>query len=157
MEKQYRVGVISDTHGLVRPEALQALGNCDLILHAGDIGKPEVLDKLCQVAPVEAVRGNVDVGDWAKALPERRIVEIGMIKILLLHNVKELEPNAPVLQNVQAIVSGHSHQPGFSRKDDKWWINPGSAGPRRFKLPICLALLNIQGETLDVQLIELKI
>lgn len=157
MTTNYQVGVISDTHGLVRPQALEVLGGCDLIIHAGDIGKPEVLAALAQIAAVEAVRGNVDVGAWANALPERRIVQVGKVKLYLLHNVKDLELNAPILQEVQVVISGHSHQPGFYRKDGILWLNPGSAGPRRFKLPISLALLNIQDDTLDVQLIELKV
>lgn len=157
MEKQYRVGIISDTHGLMRKEALQALENSDLILHAGDIGKPEILEALERIAPIVAVRGNVDREMWAQSLPERRTVEFAEVKILLLHNVKELAPNAPELQEVKVVVSGHSHQPGFYYKHNILWLNPGSAGPRRFKLPISLALLNIQGEALDVQAIELKI
>jgi putative phosphoesterase len=148
------IGVISDTHGLVRPEALNALDGVSRIIHAGDIGKPEVLERLGELAPVIAVRGNVDRGEWAAALPESRVFEIGRLRGLVLHNLKELSQHQSG-EGIDLIISGHSHQPLITRRNGVLFVNPGSAGPRRFKLPISLALLRLDGEKLEAKLITL--
>lgn len=132
-----RIGLISDTHGLLRPEAVRALEGSDLILHAGDVGKPEILDALRQLAPVAAVRGNVDRGAWADALPETATVEPG---IFMIHDAKQLGLLPP---GVRAVVSGHSHKPSQFERDGVLFINPGAAGPRRFKLPVTVARLRL--------------
>ena len=141
------VGVVSDTHGLVRPELKAALQGCDAIVHAGDIGKPSVLDELREIAPLTAVRGNVD--KWADDLPDTEVVELEGRFLYLLHDVKELDLD-PVAAGFHAVISGHSHQPGIRHVDGVLHLNPGSAGPRRFKLPIAMALLEIsaRGELL---------
>ena len=154
--KKWRVGVISDTHGLVRPEALKALEGTDLIVHAGDIGKRQVLEELGKRAPVVAVRGNVDRGEWAEVLPATNTVELGDTRLYVLHNLKELELE-PQAENINAVISGHSHQPAIIRKDGVLFVNPGSAGPRRFKLPISLAMLEVQEKSLDAHLITLTL
>lgn len=136
------MGVISDTHGLVRPEALAALGKADVILHAGDVGGPHVLQELGQLAPVIAVRGNVDTDGWARALPERRNLEVGDAPALLLHD-RAAVGRPP--KGVEVIVFGHSHQPLAEMRDGVLWFNPGSAGPKRFSLPICLGFLDVDG------------
>lgn len=147
------VGVISDTHGLIRPTALEALAGAELILHAGDIGKPEVLDALRNIAPVVAIRGNVDRGPWAAELPEARSVEVFGERGYLIHDLKSLTqqiPDKPAL-----IVHGHSHQPGCQRRDGVLYLNPGSAGPRRFKLPVCVARLRFLDGGLHGEIVEL--
>src|SRR5690606_18623862 len=128
------VGVISDTHGLIRPTALEALAGAELILHAGDIGKPEVLDALRNIAPAVAIRGNVDRGPWAADLPEARSVEVFGERGYLVHDLKTFEHQVPDKHTL--IVHGHSHKPGCHRHNGVLYLNPGSAGPRRFKLPI---------------------
>jgi uncharacterized protein len=154
--RAHRIGVISDTHGLVRPEAVKALQGVELIIHAGDIGKPEVLEALGAIAPVVAVRGNNDTGDWAHALPETEVVEIGHVALYVLHDVHELDLD-PVAAGFKAVISGHSHQPAMAKRNSVLFLNPGSAGPRRFKLPVSLAHLSIQGDALDAQLIDLLV
>src|SRR5467141_1295048 len=128
-----RIGVISDTHGLVRPEALRALAGADLIVHAGDVGAPEVLD---------AVRGNNDRGRWARALAETEVVERGGRAIYVLHDLHELDLD-PRAAGFDAVITGHSHQPQIERRDGVLYLNPGSAGPRRFRLPVSVARLNV--------------
>ena len=152
--KPVQIGVISDTHGLVRPEALKALQGSELIIHAGDIGKPAVLAGLERLAPVVAVRGNVDRGEWAKELPEKRMVEVGEIKLYLLHILPQLDLD-PTRLGIQAVISGHSHKPLIDWRDGILYLNPGSAGPRRFKLPVSLALIFIMGKSLEPQLLTL--
>jgi uncharacterized protein len=143
--KPLLLGIVSDTHGLLRQELLDALRGVDLILHAGDIGTPETLDGLRQLAPVRAVRGNVD-GRWAAALPETAVVEFGGIQLYLLHDLERLDLD-PASAGFQVVISGHTHQPTAFRRDGVLYLNPGSAGPRRFRLPISLALLPIvQGQ-----------
>jgi uncharacterized protein len=149
-------GVISDTHGLLRPEAVKALAGVDMIIHAGDIGKPEILEALRVIAPVVAVRGNNDTGDWARTLPETEVVEAGRIALYVLHDVHALDLD-PAAARFDVVISGHSHQPAMARRRGVLFLNPGSAGPRRFKLPVSLARLAIQGETLDAQLINLPV
>jgi uncharacterized protein len=150
------VGVISDTHGLMRPEALAALAGSDLILHAGDIGTPEVLDALGQIAPVIAIRGNNDSGDWAAAIPERETVRIEGVGVYLLHSVKDLDFD-PKAEGIGVVISGHSHKPAIATQDGVLFLNPGSAGPRRFKLPISLARLQIMGGSVQPVLVDLPL
>jgi putative phosphoesterase len=150
------LGIISDTHGLMRPEAIKALEGVNMIIHAGDIGTPEVLDALRAIASVVAVRGNNDKGEWAHALPETAVVEVGDIALYVLHDIKALDLD-PVAAGFQAVISGHSHQPAIVNRQGVLFLNPGSAGPRRFKLPISVARLIIRGGSLDAQLVELAV
>jgi hypothetical protein len=136
------VGVISDTHGLLRPEAREALRGSDLILHAGDIGGGEILDSLRRLAPVVAIRGNVDRGLWAETLPDTEVVEVGGLHLYLLHDRNALSLN-PAAAGIAAVVSGHSHQPMQEIRQGVLYFNPGSAGPRRFKLPVGAGRLKI--------------
>jgi putative phosphoesterase len=149
-----RVGVISDTHGLVRPEAKRALAGVELIVHAGDVGGPEVLAELAELARVEAVRGNNDVGAWARALPETRTLKIQGHTLYVLHDVKEL---GRIPDGAEVIIAGHSHQPRNERIDGRLYLNPGSAGPRRFKLPICVALLELSKRGIDAEIVTLSV
>lgn len=151
-----RIGLISDTHGLMRPEALAALKNSELIIHAGDIGKPEVLTALVAIAPVIAIRGNNDRDPWAKKIPDVLNLHINGIKIHVIHNVNELEIDPPT-DGFQAIVSGHSHKPGIVTRDGILFINPGSAGPRRFKLPVAVGKLRLHRRNVHAAITELKI
>jgi hypothetical protein len=137
------VGLIADTHGLLRPEAAAALAGSDLILHAGDVGGPEVLAALAAIAPVRAVRGNNDHGPWAAALPAADVIQAGGAMIYLLHDVHDLDLE-PCAAGVAAVVSGHSHRPAIAEKDGVLFVNPGSAGPRRFTLPVAVARLTIR-------------
>jgi putative phosphoesterase len=148
------VGVISDTHGLVRPEVHQAFTGVDLILHGGDIGSAEVMDALKAVAPVVAVRGNNDTGEWANAIPETEIVQVDDASIFMLHNLKEIDVKSGI-PKVQAVVSGHSHKPSIECRAGVLFVNPGSAGPRRFKLPITVARLTIHGSNVNGEIVEL--
>ena len=150
-----KVGVISDTHGLMRPQALKALRGSELILHAGDIGSPAILDALRTIAPVNAIRGNNDTDRWAKAIPEILDLEVESVRIHMLHNLKELSPSQAATANV--VVAGHSHRPIAERRDGVLYLNPGSAGPRRFKLPISIATLTIGGANARARIIELDI
>jgi putative phosphoesterase len=136
-----RVGLISDTHGLLRPSALRFLQGCDHILHGGDIGKPQILETLAAIAPLHAVRGNNDVGEWARDLPEIVQIQLGEVHIHLIHDLARWARD-PIAQ-VDAVVSGHSHKPGEMRRDGVLFVNPGSCGPRRFSLPISIAELRI--------------
>ena len=151
----HTLGVISDTHGLVRPEALTALAGVERIVHAGDIGDQAVLDVLARVAPVTAVRGNNDRGRWASAIPETEVVEVGGVSLYLLHDLHELDLE-PRAAGFAAVISGHSHQPRVEEKDGVLYLNPGSAGPRRFKLPISLATLTIAKGRVKAQLVTLQ-
>jgi hypothetical protein len=146
-----RIGLISDTHGLLRPRAVEALRGCGLIIHAGDVGDPGILDALRRIAPVAVVRGNIDRGDWARALPEHTVVE----DIYVLHNIHELHLD-PAAADFRAVVSGHSHKPGTSEKDGVLYINPGSAGPRRFRLPVTVARLDAGASRWSVEFIRLE-
>jgi putative phosphoesterase len=150
------IGVISDTHGLMRPEALAALQGSDLIIHAGDVGSPDVLDALRAVAPTFAVRGNVDAGAWAASLPATELVEAGEILIHVLHDVSELDLD-PGDAGFAAVIFGHSHQPLIERRNSVLFLNPGSAGPRRFKLPVAVARISVEGRELHPEIIELHI
>jgi len=150
----HRIGIISDTHGQLRPAALAALRDVELILHAGDVGRPEVLEALSAIAPVIAVRGNVDRGAWAEALPKSEWVSVGGIVIHMLHIIGGLDI-APAASGADVVVSGHSHQPSVERRDGVLYINPGSAGPRRFSLPVTLAILERRDGALDVRIVDL--
>jgi uncharacterized protein len=150
------LGIISDTHGLLRPEAVNALEGTDLIIHAGDIGTREVLEALHAIAPVVAVRGNNDKGDWAQALPETEVVEVGAIALYVLHDVNELDLD-PLTAGFHAVISGHSHRPAIAKRQGVLFVNPGSAGPRRFKLPVSLARLVIHAGAIEAQLVELTL
>ena len=150
------IGVISDTHGLLRPEAVEALRGVELILHAGDVGSPEVLDSLKGIAPVVAVRGNNDKGTWAEGLPLWEVAEVGVVFIYMIHDVKEIDLN-PTAAGFQVVVSGHSHKPSVEERKGVLYVNPGSAGPRRFKLPISVARLTVSGETVNAEVVELSV
>ncbi len=152
--KHQRIGLISDTHGLLRPEALAALADSDLLIHAGDIGKPEVVAALKKIAPLVAIKGNNDTDSWARHLPETKKITLGALKLYVIHNVKELSFD-PAARGFRVVISGHSHKPVIQTKDNVLFVNPGSAGPRRFKLPICVGKLLVQGETVDAEIIEL--
>jgi uncharacterized protein len=149
-----KIGLISDTHGLVRPEALAALEGSQLILHAGDVGRPEVLDALRAVAPVCAVRGNNDRGAWAQRLPERRTVRVANVLVHLVHDLSDLRID-PRRRGIALVVSGHSHRPVVRHEDGVVFANPGSAGPRRFSLPVSLARCEIVGRRVRVRLIQI--
>jgi len=151
-----RIGVISDTHGLVRPQALRALAGADLIVHAGDVGGPEVLEVLRAVAPVVAVRGNNDRGGWATALAETEVVETDGRSLYVLHDLKELDLD-PRVAGFAAVIAGHSHQPRIERRDGVLYLNPGSAGPRRFRLPIAIAWLAVEATGLDAEIVHLDV
>lgn len=144
------VGVISDTHGLLRPEALEALAEVDHIIHAGDIGDDSVIRELESIAPVTAVRGNVDKGGWANAWPETELFQLGGRYIYLLHNLDELDID-PVAAGVDVVISGHSHKPHQFHRDGVLYLNPGSIGPRRFSLPIAMARLTLGDADLRVE------
>ena len=157
-KKQERqlIGVISDTHGLVRPQALQALRGVDLIIHAGDIGAPEVMDALKSIAPVVAIKGNNDNEAWATSLPDTKLVQLNAAKLYVIHNVKELDCD-PVARGIQVVISGHSHKPSVVKRDGVLYLNPGSAGPRRFKLPVAVGKLHVNSLNVKAELIELEI
>ena len=148
------LGVISDTHGLLRPEAVAALRRCDLIIHAGDVGNAEVIDRLSDIAPTFAIRGNVDTGSWAARLPPTDIVEVGALLFYVLHNIAELDLDPPTA-GFAAVVFGHSHRPSIETRDGVLYLNPGAAGPRRFKLPVSLARVMVSGRELRPEIVEL--
>jgi uncharacterized protein len=149
------VGLISDTHGLMRPRALSALEGSDLIIHAGDVGKPEVLDQLRALAPLVAVRGNVDQGAWASLLPVTAVAEAGGSRIYVIHDIGQLDLD-PAAAGFHAVVSGHSHKPVHSERNGVMYLNPGSAGPRRFKLPITVARLGLGTLPWTLEFIDLS-
>jgi hypothetical protein len=148
------IGLISDTHGLLRPQALRALEGSDLTIHAGDVGDPEILVKLKTLAPVFAVRGNVDTDSWALALPETEIIEIDPVTIYVLHDVHALGLD-PAAAGFHIIVSGHSHKPAHTEHGGVLFLNPGSAGPRRFDLPVTVARLHLDESSRKVEFVDL--
>jgi putative phosphoesterase len=150
------VGVISDTHGLMREEALAALRGSQLIIHAGDIGTPAVLESLRAIAPVRAVRGNNDRAEWARDLPLTDVVEVGAHHLYLLHDIAELDVD-PAAAGFAAVITGHSHKPAATSRDGVLYLNPGSAGPRRFRLPIAVARLRVTARGLEHEIIELAV
>lgn len=150
-----RVGVISDTHGLLRPEAGAFLRGCSHIVHGGDIGSPDVLQALSAIAPVTAVRGNNDKGSWAEALPETELIRFGEVFVYVIHDLAQLDIE-PQAAGVSVVVSGHSHKPFMQERRGVLYVNPGSAGPRRFKLPIAVAELDIAGKSVTARIVELS-
>jgi hypothetical protein len=147
------VGLISDTHGLLREEAVRALEGSDLIIHAGDVGKPEIIHQLSGLAPVVAVRGNIDKEAWAAALPMTAVAKAGSIAIYVLHDIRELDLD-PVSAGFRIVVSGHSHKPSRTERSGVLYPNPGSAGPRRFKLPVTVARLDLRHSPWKVDFID---
>ena len=154
------IGIISDTHGLLRPEAVSALQGVARIIHAGDIGSLAILQQLATIAPVTAVRGNNDKGDWAATLPNSEVVAIGSQKIYVVHDIAHYldggKPD-PRAAGCRVVISGHSHRPSITERDGVLFVNPGSAGPRRFKLPVSVAVVKVEGETVSAELRELNI
>jgi putative phosphoesterase len=149
-----KIGIISDTHGLLRPEAITALQGCECIIHAGDIGSPQILEQLAAIAPVHAVRGNNDLDlPWASDLPDQLIFDLNGCKVLLTHDIADVP--ADLDPDTKLIITGHSHKPTIEWLGNILFLNPGSAGRRRFKLPVTLALLDVQSDALDPQLIDL--
>jgi putative phosphoesterase len=148
------IGVISDTHGLLRPEAIKALEGSDFIIHAGDVGDPAILTELKRIAPVTAVRGNIDTEAWAKKLPEAATLEVGGLVLLTIHNVEHLRIHS---QRADVVVFGHSHKPHNEFHDETLFFNPGSAGPRRFKLPISVGGLTIENGKIKGEIVLVKV
>lgn len=153
-EKAATVGVISDTHGLLRPEAPEALRGCEHIIHAGDVGAPEILEKLAAIAPVTAIRGNVDKGSWTRTLQEIEVAEIAGISIYVLHDLAEIDLK-PEAAGFAVVVSGHSHVPKQETRNGVLYFNPGSAGPRRFKLPVTIGRLTISKKKVRGEIIPI--
>lgn len=151
---KYRIGVISDTHGLLRDEALEILKGADMIIHAGDVGDPEIIEKLKKIAPVVAVRGNCDRGEWAYKLNETEVIELGETLIYVIHNSRDVDIDLRA-SGFKVVISGHSHSPSNITLNDILYLNPGSAGPRRFNLPISAAVLNIDKGNVNANLIEI--
>jgi putative phosphoesterase len=151
-----QVGVISDTHGLLREEALDALRGSDLILHAGDIGSPDVIRALERIAPVRAVRGNNDRDEWGRSLPLTDVVELGEHLVYLLHDIADLDLD-PAAAGFAAVICGHSHKPRIEEREGVIYLNPGSAGPRRFRLPIAVARMQVSAGGLQAELVDLEL
>ncbi len=150
-----RVGLVSDTHGLLRPEARTFLVGCDYIIHGGDIGGAQILDELGAIAPLIAVRGNNDREPWAERLRETELVRVGGVFIYVIHNLEELDIE-PTAAGVRVVVSGHSHKPAIEDRDGVLYVNPGSCGPRRFKLPISIGELVVERDTVEARLADLE-
>jgi putative phosphoesterase len=151
-----RVGLISDTHGQLRAEATDALRGSDFIIHAGDIGHADILHRLAKIAPLTAVRGNNDIGAWATGLPEAEILKVGEVFIYVIHDLAQLTLD-PVAADFQVVVSGHSHRPGFEERNGLLYVNPGSAGPRRFTLPVSVGELIVSGLSIKPHLFTLRV
>jgi hypothetical protein len=149
-----RVGLISDTHGLLRPEALDFLAGADHIVHGGDIGSPDILERLAAIAPLTVVRGNNDTAPWARAIPETARVDVGRVALYAIHDLKALDID-PRAAGVRIVVSGHSHRPACTERDGVLYVNPGSAGRRRFSLPIAAAELVIDGDAVHARIVTL--
>nr|HEV8010570.1 metallophosphoesterase family protein [Bradyrhizobium sp.] len=149
-----RIGIISDTHGLLRPEAIKQLAGADHIIHAGDIGAPEVIEGLRRIAPTTAIRGNIDIGEWAKDYPDSELVVLGGRSLYVLHNLKEIKLD-PAASGFDVIISGHSHRPKIETKNGVLYVNPGSAGPRRFKLPTAVAIIALSDGLIVPQILEI--
>jgi uncharacterized protein len=151
----HKIGIISDTHGLVSQRVVKSFKDVDLIVHAGDIGKLEVLETLQVIARVYPVRGNVDGGKWVDKLPETEVVKVGQTYLYVLHDLNALDLD-PVADGFNAVISGHSHVPKIEERDGVLFLNPGSAGPKRFKYPISIAFLYVNGISIDAEIVELK-
>jgi putative phosphoesterase len=154
MTSTLRVGLLSDTHGLLRPEARSFLIGCDYIIHGGDVGGALILEDLAALAPLIAVRGNNDTDGWAERLPERELVRIGDLFVYVVHDLGEFDIE-PCAAQVNVVVSGHSHKPSIAKRDQVLYVNPGSCGPRRFKLPISVGELLVNGSDVQARTIEL--
>ena len=150
------VGIILDTHGLVRPEAVRALKGSELLIPAGDIGNPQVIEQLHEIAPTFVVRGNNDRGAWAADLPVTQVVEVGELLFYVLHEISQLDVD-PAVAGFAAVVSGHSHQPSIQFRDGVLYLNPGSAGPRRFSLPVAVARVHVSGRQMRPEIVELRV
>jgi uncharacterized protein len=150
------IGLISDTHGLLRPEAAEALHGSELIIHAGDVGDPRVLEQLRTIAPTIAVRGNVDTAAWAEVLPTTEVVDAGELHLYVLHDLSGLDLD-PKAAGFAAVISGHTHRPTAEVRDGVLYLNPGSAGPRRFSLPVAVARLRVDGGHLSHEIVELRL
>ncbi len=150
------IGVISDTHGLLRQEAVDALHGCGRIIHAGDVGDPDILERLRRIAPVVAVRGNVDGGRWALTLPDSEVVELEGHAIYVRHIVDDIDV-VPSLEGISAVVYGHSHKPSIDYRGGVLYLNPGSAGPRRFRLPVTVARLSVVDGRVTAEIVELDV
>lgn len=148
------MGLISDTHGLLRPQALTALAGSDLVLHAGDVGKADILPRLSEIAPVRAVRGNTDAGGYAAELPASLTLPLEGLTVLMHHGHLPLADDR--LSGCQVVIQGHSHKPSLQRHEGRLYVNPGSAGPRRFRLPVTLGLLRIDGDEATAELVDLQ-
>ncbi len=151
----YKIGVISDTHGLIRKSVVKSFKDVDLIVHAGDIDKPGVLETLQTIATVHPVRGNIDGGKWVKNLPYTEVVQVGQIYLYVIHDLDTLDLD-PEAAGFNAVISGHSHIPKIEERNGVFYINPGSAGPRRFKYPVSIAFLYIKGAVIETEIVELK-
>ncbi|MER0044454.1 metallophosphoesterase family protein [Pseudomonas sp. MGal98] len=151
-----KIGLIADTHGLLRPQALAALQGVDQLIHAGDIGGPQILAELERIAPLSVVRGNNDGDAWAKGIPERLTLRFGAVSLYVLHDLKQLDID-PRAEGIDVVIAGHSHKPLHEERDGVLYLNPGSAGPRRFKLPIGVAILHIDGDGVRVEMIGLEV
>ncbi|AEU36979.1 metallophosphoesterase family protein [Granulicella mallensis] len=149
------VGVLSDTHGLLRPQVLEALAGVEHILHAGDVGDIRILDKLREIAPVTAIRGNVDTVGPCAELPATEAIELGGHFLYIVHSIEDLDLN-PRAAEIQVVISGHSHKPSITQRDGVLYLNPGSMGPRRFSLPISLALLHLKPESVRAEIVEFE-
>lgn len=150
-----RIGLISDTHGLLRPEARLFLQGCAAIIHTGDIGGPGILEELAALAPLTAVRGNTDVGPWADCLHETELVKVGDLLVYAIHDLARLRID-PAAEGIRVVVAGHSHKPQITEREGVLYVNPGSAGPRRFKLPIAVGELIVDGSTVSARTVELE-
>jgi uncharacterized protein len=150
------IGVISDTHGLLRPEAIEVLRGSERIIHAGDVGSPEILEKLSRIAPVIAVRGNIDKGAWSRRLPETQVLDLGGVSIYVLHDLAQLDLK-PKAAGFSVVVSGHSHVPKQETRDGVLYFNPGSAGPRRFQLPVGIGRLVVEAGRVSGELVQLSV
>ncbi|MDP9910846.1 putative phosphoesterase [Variovorax boronicumulans] len=151
-----RVGLISDTHGLLRPQAVAALQGSDFIVHGGDIGGAGILDALAAIAPLTVVRGNNDREAWAGAVPETAFLKVGDVHVYAIHDLSQIDID-PAGAGVRVVISGHSHQPKVEERNGVLYVNPGSAGPRRFKLPIAVAELIVDGDTVRARIVELPL
>ena len=151
-----KIGLIADTHDLLRPQALAALQGVDQLIHAGDIGGPQILAELERIAPLSVVRGNNDGDAWADAIPERLTLRFGAVSLYVLHDLKQLDID-PKAAGIDVVIAGHSHKPLHEERDGVLYLNPSSAGPRRFKLPIGVAILHIDGEQVRAEMIELQV
>ena len=156
MQAATRIGVISDTHGLLRPAAVDRLRGVDLIVHAGDLGRVSILEELQSIAPTIAVRGNVDHGDWAETLPLFEVVDVAGVLLYVIHIREDMDLD-PVAAGMRVVVYGHTHEPAQEERDGVLFLNPGSIGPRRFDLPVTMAILSIESGVCSVETIELAV